>query len=79
MDGLWSAVRTRAGGEPMSVPLIGGGLLSIGLPPYQLLQMIILSIIIASKNGHIRSEIRILIARGLMEEIDLDALESQWS
>ena len=79
LDGLWSAVRTRAGGEPVSVPLIGGGLSGIGLPPYRLLQMIILSIIIASKNGHIRSEIHIFIARGLMEEIDLDALESQWS
>lgn len=79
LNGLWSAVRTRAGGEPVSVPLIGGGLSGIGLPPYQLLQMIILSIIIASKNGHIRSEIRILISREFMEEINLDTLESQWS
>ena len=79
LDGLWSAVRTRAGGERVSVPLIGGGLSGIGLPPYQLLQMIILSIIIANKNDHIRSEICIFIARELMEEIDLDTLESQWS
>lgn len=79
LDGLWSAVRTRAGGEPVSVPLIGGGLSGIGLPPYQLLQMIILSIIIANKNGHIRSEIHIIILQEYMEEIDLDTLESQWS
>lgn len=78
LDGLWSAVRIRAGGERVSVPLIGGGLSGIGLPPYQLLQMLILSIIIANKSGHILSEIHIFIAPALREEIDLDTLDSQW-
>ncbi len=79
LEGLWATVRSRAGGQRVSVPLIGGGLSGIGLPPYQLLQLIILSIIMANKNGHIRSEIHIILARELMEEIDLDTLERQWS
>lgn len=79
LDGLWSAVRNRAGGQPVSAPLIGGGLSGIGLPPYQLLQLMVLSIVIANKQEHVRSEIRIILARELMEEIDLKTLESQWS
>ncbi len=79
LEGLWSTVRTRAGGQRVSVPLIGGGLSGIGLPPYQLLQLIILSIVMANKEGHIRSEIHIILERKLIDEIDLDTLESQWS
>lgn len=79
LDGLWSAVRIRAGGQRVSVPLIGGGLSNIGLPPYQLLQLIILSIVMANKKGHIRSEIHIILASELMEEIDLNTIEGQWS
>lgn len=79
LDGLWSTVRNRAGGKRVSVPLIGSGLSGIGLPPYQLLQLIVLSIVIASKKGHIRSEIHIILSRELVGEIDLDTLENQWS
>lgn len=79
LDGLWSAVRNRAGGQPVSAPLIGNGLSGIGLPPYQLLQLMILSIIMANKEGHIRSKIRIVLDDELMEEIDLETLENQWS
>jgi hypothetical protein len=39
LTGLWSEGRTRAGGAPVSVPLIAGGLAGIGLPPSQLLQL----------------------------------------
>lgn len=78
LEGLWSTVRTRAGGEPVSVPLIGTGLSGIGLPPYQLLQLIILSVIIANKEEHISSEIHIILDPKLMEEIDLETLDKQW-
>lgn len=79
LDGLWLAVRNRAGGHRVSVPLIGSGLSGIGLPPYQLLQLLILSIIIANRKEHIRSNIHIVLTRECLEEIDLDTLESQWS
>jgi hypothetical protein len=79
LTGLWSAVRIRAGGDPVSVPLIGGGLSGIGLPPFQLLQLILLSIVSANKESHIASTIHIVLPRDSFEEIDLNALVSHWS
>lgn len=76
---LWSSVRNRAGGEPVSVPLIGGGLSGIGLPNSQLLQLIMLSIVSANKERHIASTILIVLPRNSFKEIDLNALTSHWS
>ncbi len=79
LAGLWIAVRNQAGGEAVSVPLIGGGLSGIGLPPSQLLQLILLSIVSASKESHIASPICIVLPHDRFEEIDLNALDNHWS
>ena len=77
--GLWSTARNRANGAAVSVPLIGGGLAGIGLPPSQLLQLILLSIVTSSRERHITSVIHIVLPRECFEEIDLKALSGHWS
>jgi hypothetical protein len=77
--GLWRSVRNGAGGAPVAVPLIGGGLASIGLPPSQLLQLILLSITSASKESPIGSPIHIVLSEKYFEEIDLQGLNEYWS
>lgn len=79
LDKLWSTVRNRAGGETVSLPLIGGGLSGIGLPPSQLLELILLSVVDFSKRQHIASPIHIVLSPECFEEIDLDMLERHWS
>jgi len=79
LTGLWSTARNRANGDTVSVPLIGGGLAGIGLPPSQLLQLILLSIVTASRERHITSVIHIVLPWKCFEEIDLKALSNHWS
>ena len=78
LSGLWSSVRNRAGGEPVSAPLIGGGLAGIGLPPSQLAQLIVLSIVSASRASHIGSSIALVLPPERFDEIDLGALFDHW-
>lgn len=77
--GLWKSVRNGAGGAPVAVPLIGGGLAGIGLPPSQLLDLILLSITSASKESPIGSTIHIVLSEKCFEEIDLRGLNKHWS
>src|SRR5918995_1711611 len=79
LTGLWSEGRTRAGGAPVSVPLIAGGLAGIGLPPSQLLQLILLSIVIASRERYITSVIHIVLPWKCFGEIDLEPINELWS
>lgn len=79
LSGLWSAVRNRAGGAPVAVPLIGGGLAGIGLPPSQILYLIVLSIVSASRESHLASPVHIVLPHVLFDEIDLESLEDHWS
>lgn len=77
--GLWAAVRNRAGGDPVAVPLIGGGLAGLGLPPSQLLHLIVLSLVVTSRQTHIASPITIVLPPDRFDDFELAALKEQWS
>lgn len=77
--GLWTAVRNKAGGASVTVPLIGGGQAGIGLAPPQLLQLILLSIISASRTRDLGSKIRIVLPEECFEAINLREIEKHWS
>lgn len=78
LTGLWSGVRNRTGGAPVSEPLIAGGLAEIGLPPSQLLQLILLSIVTASRERHITRVFHIVLPWKCFGEIDLEPLNELW-
>lgn len=78
MGGLWNTIRNRVQGEPVNVPLIGSGQAQISLPPQQLLQLIIMTIVEASKPK-ITNEIRIVLPYAYRSKIDLNIIERNWS
>ena len=71
--------RVSVGGEPLVVPLIGTGVSGMGLEPRQLLDLIILSVITATKRHEITMDIRIVITNDRFEEIDLRRVRNHWS
>lgn len=78
LSGLWDKVRMDAGGSPVNIPLIGSGLSGVGLPPQQLLQIIMISILDATKNREITPEIRIVLHEHVFEHIQLDLIKKEW-
>lgn len=78
LDALWQRARIECGGIPLNVPLIGGGLSGIGLPTRDLLNLIVLSAITATKAKHVTQQIRIVLGFDRFEDLDLRDVKQHW-
>lgn len=76
--GLWSIARVSLGGSALVLPLVGSGLSGIGLPPKDLLNLIILSVITETKRKQIAACIRIILTDDLFDEVDLGEVRRHW-
>lgn len=78
LRGLWRSVRNNANGYPINVALMGSGLSGVGLPPEQLLQIMIISVLNEAKRTEITSEIRIILTEDKFEDVDLETIKKDW-
>jgi len=78
LAGLWDRVRISSNGEAVAIPLIGGGLSGIGLPPAHLLNLILESILVATKKQKITGTIHIVLPENLKQDIDLKRIKQMW-
>lgn len=78
LDGLYEKARVSLGGNALVLPLVGSGLSGIGLPARDLLDLIILSLITATKRYQITYQIKIILTPDRFEEIDLGEVERYW-
>jgi Domain of unknown function (DUF6430) len=75
---LWQRVRVEAGGYPVNVPLVGGGLSGLGLPTRDLLNLIILSAITETKSREITQRVRVVLHRDRFGDLDLRDVKEHW-
>lgn len=77
LSGLWVEVVKRGNGDPVSIPVIGGGLSRIShvLPAQDAIRFLILSFMLASRETRICEELRIVVQPE--EYRKLDRLELQ--
>lgn len=78
LEHLWKRARNDLGGETLNLPLVGSGLSNIGLPARDLLNLIVLSAITATKEKRITRRIRIVLHRDRYEEFDLRDVKQYW-
>ncbi len=78
LDGLWNKVRIEGNGIDINLPLIGNGLSRIGLPPSQLLQLTLISLLKAVKERDLSSTIRIVLTEDVFDNIDLGIIKNNW-
>jgi hypothetical protein len=78
LHGLWKRARIACGGHPLNLPLVGGGLSNIGLPPRDLLNLLILSLITETKEKQITQVIRIILSMDVYEDLDLRTVKKHW-
>ena len=76
MDHLWEAIRTHSNGDPVNVPLLGGGRATTGIAPDQLLQVLLLSLV--TSKVPLGCKINVVLYEGDFEKIDLRAIAAQW-
>lgn len=77
--GLWSCVRNQSNGHSISVPLVGAGQSGVGIEPKHLLHLILLSILVATREGEVCKRITVVLHPDMFEKIDLRAVEKYWS
>jgi hypothetical protein len=78
LENLWKRARNELGGETLNLPLVGSGLSNIGLPARDLLNLIVLSAITATKEKKITRRIRVVLHRDRYEEFDLRDVKQYW-
>ena len=78
LDGLWKKVRIEGNGEDINIPLVGDGLSRVGLPPTQLLQLILISILKSAKERDLSSTIRVILVENVFDKIDLQSIKQNW-
>jgi hypothetical protein len=78
LDQLWNRARAECGGYVLNLPLIGSGLSGLGLPTRDLLNLLILSAITATKVGEVTTKIRIVLHRDRFDDLDLREIKKSW-
>jgi hypothetical protein len=78
LSGLWNKIRTEGNGFDVNLPLIGNGLSGIGLPPSQLLQLILISLLKFTKEKELACCVNIVLLNDTFETIDLELIKYNW-
>jgi len=78
LNGLWDSVRINGNGEDINLPLVGNGLSRIGLPPTQLLQLILISLLKSAKERDLSCTVRISLMQDVYDKIDLEIIKNNW-
>ena len=79
LQGVWREARNSSGGEPVKIPLLGSGLSGVGLPPKNLLQIILLSFLEHTKVRKIADRVTLVLPERLKGEIDLITIKRGWA
>lgn len=77
--GLLRKARSVCGNEPLSIPLMGSGLSRVGIKNKILVDLILTAIFEETKNNKVTSEIRIVLPKEKVSEINLVSLQRDWS
>lgn len=78
LHGLWGKVRLESNGYTVSIPLIGNGLSGVGLPPTQLLEIILISLLYYAKEKDLSTTIKVVLLKDMFEKIDLSLIKNNW-
>jgi hypothetical protein len=79
LAGLWQCVRNHSNGHSVSLPLAGAGQSGVGVEPMHLLRLILLSILVATREREVNKRINIVLHPDLFEKIDLRGIKNDWS
>jgi hypothetical protein len=78
LQGLWRSVRASSNGIPVNVPLVGSGQSHVGLEPTHLVRLILLSVLVATRDAEVTKTIRVVLHEDMIDRIDLGAIENEW-
>jgi hypothetical protein len=78
LAGLWSQARYLSFGKDVVVPLIGSGLSGVGLPVGRLLDMLLISLVDATKTRKVADRVVVVLTESHLDQIDLRDVSRVW-
>ena len=78
LAGFWTKSRCEHNGEKIVIPLVGGGLSGVGLPARSLIELILISILKATKEQELSTSITICLLPDLIKQVDLSEIQKNW-
>lgn len=79
LAGIWRGVRNYSNGNCVKVPLLGSGLSGVGLPPKNLIELILTSFLYYTKKQKVADKVILVLNSKLKEEIDLETIRRSWT
>ena len=79
LKGIWRGVRISANGNCVKIPLLGSGLSGVGLPPNNLIEIIVTSFLYYTKKQKIADKVTLVLHPKLKGKIDLVAIKRSWT
>lgn len=78
LSGIWQGVRNFSNGNSVKVPLLGSGLSGVGLPPKNLIEIVVTSFIFYTKKQKIADKVTLVLPSRLKGEVDLKTIKRSW-
>lgn len=75
----WRGIRHYSNGRPVSIPLVGAGLSGTGLPPQQLIDIMMTSFLLHTKEKKVAGEVTLVLTKHLERDVDLRKIARRWS
>ena len=79
LAGIWEGVRNYSNGNCVNIPLLGSGLSGVGLPPTNLIEIILISFVDYTKKKKIADKVTLVLHSRLKGEVDLAAIKRSWT
>ena len=79
LAGIWRAIRNSSNGKIAALPLLGSGLSGVGLPPKNLIEIVVNSFFYYTKERKIADCVVLILPTSLENSIDLLAIKRNWS
>ncbi len=79
LAGAWKGIRERSNGQLVRVPLIGSGLSGIGLPPGNLIEILLTSFLYHTKERKVADRVTLVLPHHLAKNIDLKTIKRGWT
>ena len=78
LSGIWQGVRNFSNGNSVKVPLLGSGLSGVGLPPRNLIEIVVTSFVFYTKKQKIADKVTLVLPSRLKGEVDLKTIKRIW-
>lgn len=78
LNGLFDKARSECNGQNLNIPLVGSGLSRTGIPPKNLIELILIAILQSTKQSKITKNIVVVLHTDYYEEVDLNEIKRNW-